>query len=106
MNWENIIKGQPMRRKPPTKVIGFDRAEDKKQSKRTSLRKPKDIDENSLDDVETNKQYEDMLAASTHIQLMDAFQEQLDELTHKELIEILIKSQGIIKLDNIKLEGE
>jgi len=98
MNWENIIKGQPMRRKSPIKVVGFDRADDKKQSKRTSLREPKDIEEDTLDDFETNKQYEDMLAASTHIQLMDAFEERLNELTKEELIEILIKTQGIIKL--------
>ena len=48
MNWENIIKGQPMRRKIPTKVVGFDRSDDKKQSKRTSLREPKDIEEDTL----------------------------------------------------------
>tara|TARA_R100001463_G_scaffold88622_1_gene143380 strand:+ start:5668 stop:5979 length:312 start_codon:yes stop_codon:yes gene_type:complete len=102
MNWENIIKGQPMRRKVPTKVVGFDRSDDKKQNKRTSLREPKDIEEDSLDDVETNKEYEDMLAASTHNQLMDAFEEKLNELTHKELIEILVKTQGIIKLKKPK----
>tara|TARA_R110000744_G_scaffold284227_3_gene395570 strand:+ start:409 stop:720 length:312 start_codon:yes stop_codon:yes gene_type:complete len=102
MNWENIIKGQPMRRRIPTKVVGFDRSDDKKQSKRTSLREPKDIEEDTLDDFETNKEYEDMLAASTHIQLMDAFEEKLNELTHKELIEILIKTQGIIKLKKPK----
>ena len=102
MNWENIIKGQPMRRKIPTKVVGFDRADDKKQSKRTSLREHKDIGEDTLDDVEANKEYEDMLAASTHTQLMDAFEEKLNELTHKELIEILVKTQGIIKLKKPK----
>ena len=43
-----------------------------------------------------------MLAASTYMQLKEAFEERLDELTKEELIEILVKTQGIVKLKKPK----
>jgi|21_taG_2_1085346.scaffolds.fasta_scaffold00343_10 hypothetical protein len=64
----------------------------------------KDVEEDTLDYVDED--YENMLADSTHLQLMNAFEEQLNELTKEELIKILVKTQGIIKLDDFKLKGE
>ncbi len=97
MSWSNILKKEkeelifvtPKKRKRKIPIVG---------GKDPS--KIKDIDEDSLDYVD--KDYEDMLAASTHIQLMNAFEEQLNELTKEELIKILVKTKGIIKLKKPK----
>lgn len=97
MSWSNILKKEkeelvfvtPKKRKRKIPVVG---------GKDPS--KIKDIDEDSLDYIDED--YEDMLAASTHIQLMNSFEEQLNELTKEELIKILVKTQGIIKLKKPK----
>jgi len=101
MTWTNILKlkiealqGERPIRKPERKRRKIPMVGGKDPSK------IKDIDEDSLDYVDED--YENMLAASTYIQLKDAFEERLNELTKEELIEILVKTQGIVKLKKPK----
>ena len=72
-----------MRRKPQTKIAGLGRAT---RGRERML----DVDETSLDD----DSYEEQLAESTKQQLLDA----IEKLSQKQLVDILIKTRGDIKL--------
>tara|TARA_Y100000004_G_scaffold74057_1_gene83182 strand:- start:1187 stop:1501 length:315 start_codon:yes stop_codon:yes gene_type:complete len=103
MSWANILKLKreqdetrlnrpPERRKRKVPIVG---GKDPSKIKEDIV-----YGGDSLDYVDED--YEDMLAASTYMQLKEAFEERLDELTKEELIEILVKTQGIVKLKKPK----
>ena len=72
-----------MRRKPQTKIAGLGRAT---RGRERML----DVDETSLDD----DSYEEQLAESTKQQLLDA----IEKLSQKQLVDILIRTKGKVKL--------
>ena len=92
MTWKEEIKKRSMRRKPQTKVAGIGRvtrAKDTGTAKRG--RAPiLDVDETSFDD----DSYEEMLAESTKEQLLEA----IEKLSQKQLVDILVRTKGDIKL--------
>ncbi len=81
-----------MRWKPQTKIAGLGRvprAKDTGTAKR-GREQMLDVDETSFDD----DSYEEQLAESTKQQLLDA----IEKLSQKQLVDILIRTKGEIKL--------
>ena len=92
MTWKEEIKKRSMRRKPQTKVAGIGRvtrAQDTGTAKRGRER-VLDVEETSFDD----DSYEEMLAESTKEQLLEA----IEKLSQKQLVDILVRTKGDIKL--------
>jgi hypothetical protein len=98
MTWEKVLKES---RKDRNRNVFSQRTQD--DVRRTKLVGGKDEDkfgriqdvkEESLDD----DSYEKELAEMTRDDLLDAFIDAIDELSQDELIAILVKTQGDIKL--------
>ena len=92
MTWKEEIKKRSMRRKPQTKVAGIGRVKRAKDTgtEKRGRERMLDVDETSFDD----DSYEEMLAESTKEQLLEA----IEKLSQKQLVDILVRTKGDIKL--------
>tara|TARA_X000001382_G_scaffold11670_4_gene7868 strand:- start:702 stop:998 length:297 start_codon:yes stop_codon:yes gene_type:complete len=94
MTWDNILK---IKREDDERRVDRPPERRKRKVPMVGGKEPlqfKDVKEESLDD----DSYEKELAEMTRDDLLDAFIDAIDELSQEELIEILVKTQGDIKL--------